>query len=67
MKGSKASMAVIDDRRAAIAYALDNAKAGDIVVLMGKGHETYQEINGEKHHLDEREEVANYFAAKQGK
>lgn len=67
MKGSKASMAVIDDRRAAIAYALENAKAGDIVVLMGKGHETYQEINGEKHHLDEREEVANYFAAKQGK
>ena len=37
---------------------------GDVVVLMGKGHETYQEICGVKHHLDEREEVAAYFAAK---
>ena len=34
------------------------AKKDDIIVLAGKGHETYQEINGVKHHLDEREEVA---------
>ena len=53
---------VIKDRRAAIVYALDIAKKDDIIVLMGKGHETYQEINGIKHHLDEREEVAKYFA-----
>ena len=39
---------------------------GDVVVLMGKGHETYQEIQGVKHHLDEREEVANYFAKQKG-
>ena len=57
-------MAVIDDRRAAIVYAMENAKPGDVVVLMGKGHETYQEIKGEKLHLDEREEVAKYFAGK---
>ncbi len=65
MKGAKASTAVIDDRRAAIVHALDNAKAGDVVVLMGKGHETYQEIDGVKRHLDEREEIANYFAGKE--
>ncbi len=65
MKGAKSSVTVIDDRRAAIVHALDSAKAGDVVVLMGKGHETYQEIDGVKHHLDEREEVAKYFAGKE--
>ena len=34
---------------------------GDVVVLAGKGHETYQEINGVQYHLDEREVVAGYF------
>ena len=52
---------VIEDRRAAIRYALDNAKKGDVIVLMGKGHENYQEIKGVKHHLDEYEEVMAYF------
>ena len=36
---------------------------GDVIVLAGKGHETYQEINGVFHHLDEREIVADWFAA----
>ncbi len=49
---------VIEDRRAAIRYAMDMARKDDIIVLAGKGHETYQEINGVKYHLDEREEVA---------
>jgi len=49
------------DRRAAIRLALQTAAEGDVIVLAGKGHETYQEINGEMTHLDEREEVANYF------
>ena len=49
---------VIEDRRAAIRYAMDMAEENDIIVLAGKGHETYQEINGVKYHLDEREEVA---------
>ncbi len=48
---------VIPDRREAIAWAVKNAKKDDIIVLMGKGQETYQEILGEKIHLDEREEV----------
>ena len=55
---------VIPDRRAAIRCALDRAEPGDVVVLAGKGHETYQEIDGVQHHFDEREEVAAYFATK---
>ena len=52
---------VVEDRRAAIRYAMDIAKKDDIIVLAGKGHETYQEICGVKHHLDEREVVAAYL------
>ena len=52
---------VIEDRRAAIRYAMDIAKKNDIIVLAGKGHETYQDIGGEKRHLDEREEVAAHL------
>lgn len=52
---------VIEDRRKAIRYAMDIAKKDDIIVLAGKGHETYQEINGVKYHLDEREEVAAHL------
>lgn len=55
------SYAVVPDRRKAIRRALDEARPGDVVVLAGKGHETYQEINGVQYHLDEREEVAAYF------
>lgn len=53
---------VIPERRTAIRYAMDIAKKDDIIVLAGKGHETYQEINGVKYHLDEREEVAQHLA-----
>ena len=49
---------VMEDRRAAIRYAMDIAEKNDIIVLAGKGHETYQDIGGHKYHLDEREEVA---------
>lgn len=64
MTESKTGHEVIADRRAAIVWALDHAKAGDTLVFMGKGHETYQEIDHVKHHLDEREEIAKYFAEK---
>lgn len=53
---------VIEDRKKAIAYAMDIAKKDDMIVLAGKGHETYQEICGVKHHLDEREVVAEHLA-----
>ena len=52
---------VIENRRQAIRWAMDNADAGDVIVLAGKGHETYQEIGHEKFHLDEREEVAAHL------
>ena len=44
----------IAGRREAIRYALSHAKAGDLIVLAGKGHETYQEIRGQKLPMDER-------------
>lgn len=51
----------VPGRAKAIRFALDRAEAGDVIVLCGKGHETYQEIGHEKHHLDEREIVADYL------
>lgn len=53
---------IMENRVAAIAYAMDIAEKDDIIVLAGKGHETYQEIMGVKHHLDEREIVAAHLA-----
>ena len=58
---TKNNYKVIENRPKAIAYAMDIAKKNDIIVLAGKGHETYQEICGVKHHLDEREVVAEYL------
>ncbi len=49
----------ISDRAEAIRYAIENAEEGDVIVLAGKGHEDYQEICGVKHHMDERELVAD--------
>ena len=62
MEGTPAQRHVEPDRRRAIALALSLAEPGDTVVLAGKGHETYQEINGVQHHLDEREEIAAWFS-----
>ena len=42
------------DRKEAVAYAIDHGEPGDIIVLAGKGHEDYQEINGVKYPMDER-------------
>ena len=61
MKDSRTPKEVIANRPEAIRYALGMAQKDDTIVLMGKGHETYQEINHVKHHLDEREIVAAYF------
>ncbi len=57
MKKAKGKYIVIDNRRDAIKYAIEMANKRDIIVLAGKGHETYQEINGKKNHFDEREIV----------
>ncbi len=52
----------IPDRKEAIAYCIRNAKEGDVIILAGKGHEDYQEINGEKHPMDERKLIADIIA-----
>ncbi|MDR1132212.1 MAG: UDP-N-acetylmuramoyl-L-alanyl-D-glutamate--2,6-diaminopimelate ligase [Oscillospiraceae bacterium] len=52
---------VIEDRREAIAYAIDSHRAGDLIILAGKGHETYQIIGKTKRHMDERELVAEHL------
>ena len=51
----------IADRREAIRTAVMMAEAGDVILIAGKGHETYQEIEGVKHHFDDREQVREFF------
>jgi len=50
---------IVPNRVDAIRYCIENAEAGDIIVLAGKGHEDYQEIKGVKYHLEEREVIAD--------
>ena len=59
--GDAKNYKIVEKRQDAIRYAMDIAEKDDIIVLAGKGHETYQEIMGVKHHLDEREVVAEYL------
>jgi UDP-N-acetylmuramoyl-L-alanyl-D-glutamate--2,6-diaminopimelate ligase len=54
----------IADRREAIRTAVMLAGKGDVILLAGKGHETYQEIMGVKHHFDDREELRNALELK---
>ena len=61
LEGFDTPHVVVEDRIEAIHWAMDHAQAGDVIVLCGKGHETYQEINHVKHHMDEREIVAEYL------
>jgi UDP-N-acetylmuramoyl-L-alanyl-D-glutamate--2,6-diaminopimelate ligase len=53
----------IADRRAAIARALEIARPGDLVLLAGKGHETYQLVGTEKRPFDERAVVRELLGA----
>ena len=59
--GSATPYQVVVDRVEAIHWAMDHAQKEDVIVLCGKGHETYQEINHKKYHMDEREIVADYL------
>jgi UDP-N-acetylmuramoyl-L-alanyl-D-glutamate--2,6-diaminopimelate ligase len=52
---------VIADRREAIRKALKIARAGDCVVVAGKGHESYQEVKGVRHHFDDKEEIVKAY------
>ncbi len=66
VNSEKNNYEIIENRPKAIQHAMDIAGKNDIIVLAGKGHETYQEICGVKHHLDEREVVAAYLKEKNG-
>lgn len=65
MKGNKPVMRQ-SDRRKAIAYALRLASAGDVVLIAGKGHETYQIVGAKRTHFDDREVVRDSFTKKRG-
>ncbi|GFI45180.1 UDP-N-acetylmuramoyl-L-alanyl-D-glutamate--2,6-diaminopimelate ligase [Lachnospiraceae bacterium] len=54
----------ICDRKEAIAYAIDHGQPGDIIVLAGKGHEDYQEIEGVKYPMDERVLIREILAGR---
>ncbi len=55
---------IIVDRGQAISLAVSHAQAGDLVIVLGKGHEKGQEINGEVHEFDDRIELARAIEAK---
>ncbi len=57
----EAKVLEISDRRMAIRTAVQLAQRGDIILLAGKGHEKYQDINGVKHPFDDKEVIGNEF------
>ena len=67
MAGTGTPVLVEPDRVTAIDRVLSLAGTGDVVVLAGKGHETYQEVGEERRHLDEREVVAAHFARRESR
>ena len=52
---------IIYDRKKAIQEGIKMLKENDVLLILGKGHETYQEKNGERTHFDDREEVLKLF------
>ena len=66
LAGSQRGVKVIEDRRAAIAHAVRNADARDVILIAGKGHEDYQEVRGVKRHFSDAEEAAAALALRAG-
>lgn len=62
MKGISTPYKVVENRKEAIRWAMENAQKGDIILLAGKGHETYQILPTGTIHFDEREAVAEILA-----
>lgn len=56
----------ITDRKEAIEKAIEDASADEIILIAGKGHEDYQEVNGKRHHFDDREIAEASLKAKAG-
>lgn len=67
VRGKKTPVIRICDRCEAIRTAIDNVRAGDVILLAGKGHEDYQIVGHEKHHMDEREIVAEYLKTRKNR
>lgn len=65
IKKTAGSYIEICDRKEAIAYAISQGRPGDIIVLAGKGHEDYQEIEGVKYPMDERVLIAEILEERQ--
>lgn len=63
VKAPKSRYKVIEDRTEAIHYTIDSHQEGDVIILAGKGHETYQIIGKTKFHMDEREIVAEHLSS----
>lgn len=61
LENSQTPYIILENRVEAIHWAMDHAEKNDVIVLCGKGHETYQEINHVKNHMDEREIVSEYL------
>lgn len=61
LKNKTTPYKVICDREEAIKWAIDNNLPNDVILLAGKGHEDYQVVGREKHHMDEREIVAEHI------
>lgn len=66
VKKADGEYVTIPDRQEAVAWCLSEARPGDMIVIAGKGHEDYQEIQGVKHHMDERELIYNGLRRLQG-
>ena len=67
MKGTSTPYTVIPDRREAIRFALEHAQKDDVILLAGKGHETYQIVGVEKHDFDEEKIVTEILSEIGGK
>lgn len=63
VEGTETPYEVIENRKEAIGRAIANAQENDVIILAGKGHETYQIIGTEKFHFDEREIVKEFLEA----
>ncbi len=61
MEGTKTPYAVIENRKEAIGYAIQNARPDDLILLAGKGHEDYQILGKTKIHFDEKEIVKEFI------
>lgn len=62
----RSEVVVVLDRRQAIAYAVDRARPGDLVLVLGKGHEPGQEVAGEKHPFDDISVAAEVLRDRKG-